>query len=113
MYSSRLRIVPGPLNSLITNVCIQVLLSLIWTAISFIIRYSKGAYHPGVDVGLELCSWLLVVGTVWYLIFWIYAIGYYSNVSCSAPHREDCTHARGAVLLASEIIAALSILVFG
>lgn len=101
------------LSSLGTDTSEQVVLSLIWTIISLVINYSKGAYHPGVDVGIELCAWLLVVGTVWYLILWIYVIGYYSNVTCSATRRGDCTQSRGALLLAYEIIAAVLILVFG
>lgn len=62
---------------------------------------------------MELCAWLLVVGTVWYLILWMYAIGYYSDDMCSATNREDCTRTRDALLLASEIIATASILIMG
>jgi hypothetical protein len=83
---------------------------LFWTGISLILNFSKGAYHPGIDVGMELCAWGIVAGTIWYLILWIWSVGYYGTVLCSA---EGCTLVKAALLLASEIIAAVSIGVCG
>lgn len=87
--------------------------SLIWTAISLLLNTFKGAYHPGVDVGMELCAWGSIVGLVWLLIAWLVFAGPYDRASCSARHYEDCTPGIEKLLFASEIIAAVVIVSCG
>lgn len=86
---------------------------MIWTVISLLLNFYKGAYHPGVDVGMELCAWGVIGGMVWYLIMWLAFAGLYDSVSCSASDATECTTAIKGLMFASEVIAAVAIVVCG
>lgn len=62
---------------------------------------------------MELSACCIIASTVWALIMWVGWVGYYYNIQCNVDDQSDCTQVREQLLMASEIIAAVAIVING